>query len=45
MGTPKVNNDHLFLGKAQISSSRNLFIQRAHEIHGLDQINMNFESF
>ena len=42
---PKVNNDHLFLGKVRISPSRNLFVQRAHKIHGLDQNNANFESF
>ena len=45
MARPKANNDHLFLRKTQISPSRNLFIQRACEIHGLDQNNMNFESF
>ena len=45
MVTPKVNNDHLFLGKTRISPTRNLFVQRSHETHGLDQNNMNFESF
>ena len=45
MAMPKANNDHLFLGKVRISPSRNLFIQRAREIHGLDQNNANFESF
>ena len=27
MATPKANNDHLFLRKAQISPSRNLFVE------------------
>ena len=45
MVTPKVNNVQLFLGKTRISPTRNLFIQRACETHGLDQNNVNFESF
>ena len=45
MAMPKANNDHSFLGKGQISPTKNLFVRRAHEIHGLDQNNTNFESF
>ena len=33
MVMPKVNNDHLFLGKTRISPTRNLFVQRACETH------------
>ena len=42
MTTPKVNNDHFFLRKTQNSPDRNLFISRAHDIHGLDQNYVNF---
>ena len=45
MVTPKANNDHLFPQISRISPSRNLFVRRAQEIHGLDHNYMNFESF
>ena len=42
---PKLIMIIYFLGKTQISPTRNLFVRRAREIHGLDQNNANFESF
>ena len=45
MATPKAYNDHFFPRKAQNSPNRKLFVRRDHEIHRLDQNNVNFEYF